>query len=42
MAIWFDNPLLRSLGQGLAVAAVLAAMAMMAFIAGVALLGAMI
>jgi xanthosine utilization system XapX-like protein len=42
MAIWFDNPLLRSLVQGLAVAVVLAAMAMMAFIAGVALLGAMI
>lgn len=42
MPVLSDRPLLRPLGQGLAVAALLAGMALMAFTAGVAFLGAMI
>ena len=37
-----DRPLLRPLGQGLAVSALLAGMALMAFAASLALLGAMV
>jgi len=42
MPVPSDRPLLRPLGQGLAVSALLAGMALMAFAASLALLGAMI
>ena len=42
MPVPSDRPLLRPLGQGLAVSALLAGMALMAFAASLALLGAMV
>ncbi|MDF2973054.1 MAG: hypothetical protein K0R61_3504 [Microvirga sp.] len=42
MPVLSHRPLLRPLGQGLAVAALLAGMALMAFAAGIAFLGAMV
>ncbi|MFC1460507.1 hypothetical protein ACETIH_28115 [Microvirga arabica] len=42
MPVLSDRPLLRPLGQGLAVAALLAGMALMAFAVGIAFLGAII
>lgn len=42
MTVSFDRSLLRPLGHGLAVAGLLAGMALMAFAAGLVLVGAMI